>query len=460
MAVIFLKIPIMRTLQIFLFRILLYTFGCQLMHGDKTGAWKFVSPRDEVKPVHFQTEDGKLGIQADDRAGLMGSWNQEYPVQGGKVYLFTARRVTNSMANPQREAIARIYWLGKDGKKVNRKNRPSTVILYKGSAKAEPEFPVATDLTKAGSILNSHLKGTYTAPPEAISARVELHFRWGDPNSSVIWSDIEFKRVSHKPKRKIKLGAVHYQPRAGATSQEKCEQFAPFIQNAGKQGVDLLVLPETLTYYKSGRSMVDCAESIPGPSSEYFGKLAKEHQLYIVAGLVERDGHSVYNTAALLGPDGNLVGKYRKVTLPRGEIEAGLRPGSTLPVFDTSFGKVGMMICYDGFFPEVARGLTNNGAEIIAWPVWGCNPLLASARACENHAYVVSSTYSNYENNWMRTAVYGHDGKALAEAKSFGTLAIAEVDLEQRLHWQSLGDFKAQILPHSPVIEDLEESRP
>ena len=125
-----------------------------------------------------------------------------------------------------------------------------------------------------------------------------------------------------------------------------------------------------------------------------FGRLAKENDLYIVAGIVERDKHLLYNVAILVGPDGELVGKYRKTTLPRGEIEAGLTPGSEYPVFETRFGKVGMMICYDGFFPEVARELSHRGAEVIAWPVWGCNPLLASARACENHVYVISSTYT------------------------------------------------------------------
>ena len=58
----------------------------------------------------------------------------------------------------------------------------------------------------------------------------------------------------------------------------------------------------------------------------------------------------IYNTAALIGPDGQLVGKYRKVTLPRGEVDAGLQPGHEYPVFETRFGKVGMMVCYDGFF--------------------------------------------------------------------------------------------------------------
>src|SRR5207247_4137640 len=121
----------------------------------------------------------------------------------------------------------------------------------------------------------------------------------------------------------------------------------------------------------------------------YFGELARKHALYLVVGLVERDDHLIYNVAVLIGPNGNLIGKYRKVALPRTEIEAGVTPGTEYPVFDTRFGKVGMMVCYDGFFPEPARQLSIRGAEIIAFPVAGCNPILAAARACEAHVCLV-----------------------------------------------------------------------
>lgn len=414
--------------------------------------WTSKSPRDEIRPqfdcdpVIGLDESGTLRITADEREGLFGWWEKTFVIEGGSDYKFSTLRRVSGVDDPRRVAVARILWQDDEGRKVLR-DKPSFASYRPGERpRAEPEFPADQ---RTGSDGWTEVSGVYHAPAEATRAVVELSYRWA-PNGRVEWSRVKLEKTAPPAPREVRLATVHLRPQEGQTALEKCAQFKPLIDQAAQQKADFVVLPETLTYYGSGRSYAECAEPVPGPSTDYFGKLAKQHQLYIVAGLLERDRHLVYNVAVLIGPDGNVVGKYRKVCLPRGEVEGGLTPGDDYPVFDTRFGKVGMMVCYDGFFPEVARELTNRGAEVIAWPVWGCNPLLGAARACENHVYVVSSTYTDASSDWMITAVYGHDGKPLAQATQWGSIAVAEVDLDQPLHWQSLGDFKAQIPRHRP----------
>lgn len=389
---------------------------------DLPPGWSARSPRDELRPAFAHhpaggpNRSGAFVITHDGRAGLQGWVEKEFPVTGDTWVRFGVVRKARDVADARRSCLARVRWQDDAGKMVSAAVSEARVKELGHTPSAEPEHPLdgATDADGWTTV-----SGVYRVPPKATKAVVELHLQWA-PGGRVEWAGVEFAKTDPPPARTVRLAAVHYKP-TGKSPKTNCEEYAPLVAEAARQKADLVVLGETVSYVNVKKLPHEVAEPVPGPTTDYFGDLAKKHATHVVLGVYEREKHLVFNTAVLLGPDGKLIGKYRKVCLPHAEVERGVAPGSDYPVFDTAFGKVGLMVCYDGFFPEVARELSNRGAEVIAWPVWGCDPLLAKARAAENRVFVVSSTFMAPKDGWMLSAVFGPSGEVLAKADEWGT---------------------------------------
>ena len=312
-------------------RLIILFFAVSIPHTSFAAlqnVWETHTPRAELEPS-WSKEGDVLTIFPNGRKGAVGQWQATFPVKGGQHYHFSAIRKTwdIDIQNVQRHIVERLIWLDADGNKVKR-DEPTFSSYRPGTApQAEPEFPRVTGaMTRGGWV---EVLEVFKAPKAATQVKVELCLRWLDAGR-VSWRHVSLKPVPEPEPRKVRLATIHFQPRAGKSNDEKCKLFAPLIADAAQRKADLVVLPETLTYYHSGRTFAQCAESIPGPSTEYFGKLARKHDLYLVAGLLERDANLIYNVAVLIGPDGKVVGKYRKVCLPRGEIEGGISPGKLI----------------------------------------------------------------------------------------------------------------------------------
>jgi 5-aminopentanamidase len=240
----------------------------------------------------------------------------------------------------------------------------------------------------------------------------------------------------------MQVAVAQIDPQLGEKERNLATCFAR-MEEAAAAGAQLLVLPECAIpgyMFTSGEEALPYAEEIPGPSSEALERECARLNLYVVCGLLERDGDTLRNAAVFVGPDG-LIGSYRKSHLPFLGVDRFVVPGDTLPVFETPLGRIGIEICYDLRFPEVTRTLALKGADMVAHPTnfpmaaKVQTELITVARAAENRIYLLTANRVGKERwgefcGWSQ--IVDPYGKRLAEAdEREETLLVGEVDLEK-----------------------------
>jgi len=235
------------------------------------------------------------------------------------------------------------------------------------------------------------------------------------------------------------------------------------VIKAKKQAADLVIFPElSLTGYVVRDQIYELAETIPGPATKTIQNIAKKTKTYIVFGmpeLSEKTQATIYNAAVLVGPKG-FIGKYRKMYLPTHSVfeeKRYFRPGHQVAVFDTKLGKIGLIICYDIFFPEISRLTRLKGAQLII--CISASPAvrraffetLTVARAIENTAFLAYVNLVGIEDGlqfWGGSRLVGPNGKVLVQAKyDDEDLVMCDVDY-------------ADIRPVETFVPTLRDLRP
>uniref|UniRef100_A0A3B5LCD1 omega-amidase n=1 Tax=Xiphophorus couchianus TaxID=32473 RepID=A0A3B5LCD1_9TELE len=266
---------------------------------------------------------------------------------------------------------------------------------------------------------------------------------------------------------KFRLAVVQLQ--VSSVKADNLSKVRRLVKEAAEQGSKVVLLPECFNSPYGTSFFSKYAEKIPGESTQMLSEVAKENKLHLVGGSIpEEDGGKLYNTCAVFGPEGELILKHRKIHLFDIDIPGKIRfqesetlsPGNSLSTFDTPFCRVGVGICYDMRFAELAQLYNRKGCQLLVYPGafnmttgpahW---ELLQRGRALDNQMYVATASPARDEAAsyvaWGHSTVVNPWGEVIAKAGPEESIIYADIDL------QYLADIRQQIPISSQRRDDL-----
>jgi len=402
--------------------------------GAPAAAWSAWTPEWTHAACRLQRTDAGLRTDAPDEPYAVGGVEQTVAgIEAGRAYAVEVEAECAGIASPARSVLVRLAWL-----KGGRNLHPAGMLV---------RGPNRVRIQVADPLVRIRFRDVLVAPEGADAARLTLEVKWPG-TGRVVWKRASLVPTDPPEPRKVTIGTVFLRPR-NSTLEKNLDLWCAKIDEAGRRKCDIVCLGEVILRVGTPAKIDDAATPIPGPHTKRLGEAARRNNLWVVAGLTERAGRRVYNTAVLLDRTGRLAGTYRKIHLPREEWKKGVTPGESYPIFETDFGRVAMMICYDWFFPEATEAFALRGAEILFAPTWG-NTLpdpddgraegetVFRVRARDNGLYLVPAVYDG------RSMIIDPMGRILAAGNTEG-LYVATVDLAERErlpwvgHWRSIG---------------------
>ena len=355
----------------------------------------------------FQEKDGAYSIRLDETCGTAGRWNFFYDLPEDLTACSCRLR-----HNGGKEAVAKallpcqMSWLDADGINIE------TSYLEADGA----------------DLFCRALRRPAGAVRLLLTAGVRY---WGQ---EVTFREVECRPVTLRD-RKVRIVVAKNTPAQGGMAtcednQSRMESVFIQLEKAGETP-DLIVFPETLlTRWVPDPGPEMGTQPIPGPHTDWAAKWAKKLRTNVVISLREKADGKFYNSAAVIDRAGTVVGVYRKTQLTVGEYEGGYHWGDDFPVFDLDFGRIGVLICWDMWFPEAIRTLRLKGAEVVAYPIASTSrkhfDTMWRARAMENGVVLAASISGG---DTCPSRIITASGELLAETYTPQTYAAATVDL-------------------------------
>lgn len=227
----------------------------------------------------------------------------------------------------------------------------------------------------------------FAGPKREMDTEVRLYFRYS-ARGRVWWDQVSLEETEPVPSRPVKV--------AVSWGHGGLEHFRPWLDAAGSRGADIALLPEMFNEITDPLK----AELPNGPSWQLMSSKARQWKMYVTGTTYIRRGDLIYNTAPLFDRQGKLMGTYEKVMLYDPELDQGATSGERFPVFDTDFGRIGIITCYDSWFPETAQLLALQGAELALLPNEGYYTEIMHARSADNCMCLAVSSGDNPANVW------------------------------------------------------------
>jgi predicted amidohydrolase len=394
-----------------------YKVGREQREWIASTEWDFVSPSAVLAP-RFTIKKGLGGTptalvaEGNSRPECIGYARCRVRLTGGAWYRLAVRIRFQDLSPLESHSVHGLYGEGYSGGLLS-------LDVHGAWAYGEERFP---------------------GPATDLDAELRLYFRFS-ARGRIRWENVELQECD-APGPRLVTFACHHGPLA--SEAVTIDYWERWLDIAGQSGANLTLLPEVFNNIDP-----NAAEAPDGPAAMLLSEKARRWGMLTCGTRYERRGDLIHNTARLFGRTGELLGIYDKLILFEDELDGGVSPGRRSEVFRTVLGNIGIMTCYDGWFPEVAQSMARQGAEIVLFPSFGYYVSLGPARAADNGVCLVASSLKEPAGVWDSSGARAGEMESAPSRESptgildsrlalVDRMLLATVDLTRKYspHWK------------------------